>query len=240
MSIPASFGATDSSERRRFTARRKLHLQSTLTSGAGLDLSVEVLNLSLSGMLLKTGNRLGLGEKILVHFETAVQRAATIVWSSNQLYGCRFDQPLSKVQLSAAQLRSNSEPSDLLSHGPQIGANGWPGGGIKGSELARMRKASGMTQSDLASRIGVSKTTVWKWENGAATPRRIMAARLAQLLTDVLPASNQSMANIDGKSGEREESLQGADLEAIVSRCKEAIALAVGTSIDRITIQIQV
>jgi transcriptional regulator with XRE-family HTH domain len=240
MSIPASFGATDSSERRRFTARRKLHLQSKLISGVGLDLSVEVLNLSLSGMLLKTGNRLGMGEKILVHFETAVQRAATIVWSSNQLYGCRFDQQLSKGQLSAAQLRSTSELTPLLSLGPQIGVNGWPVRGIEGSELARMRKASGMTQSDLASRIGVSKTTVWKWENGAATPRRVTAARLAQLLTEALPASSLLTANVDVKSGEREESHRSADLEAIVARCKEAIAQAVGTTIDRITIQIQI
>jgi transcriptional regulator with XRE-family HTH domain len=237
MSIPASFGVTDSSERRRFTARRKLHLQSKLISGEGLGLSVEVLDLSLSGMLLKSGNRLGLSEKILVQFDPAVQRAASIVWSSDQLYGCRFDQPLSKGQLSAALLRSTSAPSPLLSSAPHFGPSGY---GIESSELARMRKASGMTQSDLASRLGVSKTTVWKWENGAATPRRIMAARLAQLLSDELPASDLSRPKADVMAGQREEVPQGADLEAIVSRCKEAIAQAVGTTSDRITIQIQI
>lgn len=237
MSIPATFGVTDTTERRRYTARRKLHLQSKLISGAGLGTSVEVLDLSLTGMLLKSGNRLGLGEKILVQFDPAEQRAASIVWSSDQLYGCRFDQPLSKGQLSAALLRSTSAPPPLLSPGPQFGPNG---DGIANSELARRRKANGMTQSDLASRLGVSKTTVWKWENGAATPRRLMAARLAQLLSDEQPASDLSRVNAEVRSGQREDGPQGADLEAIVSRCKETIAHAVGTSIDRITIQIQI
>ncbi len=36
-----------------------------------------------------------------------------------------------------------------------------------GARIRSMRKAAGLTQEELASRIGVSRSTVNKWENGA-------------------------------------------------------------------------
>jgi hypothetical protein len=36
---------------------------------------------------------------------------ATVVWSSANLYGCRFEKPLASSTLSAAQLRSGPPPA---------------------------------------------------------------------------------------------------------------------------------
>lgn len=54
-----------------------------------------------------------------------------------------------------------------------------------GQEILRRRKATGMTQEELASRMGVSRQSVAKWETGLSSPD---IDRLA-LLRDVLQTS---------------------------------------------------
>ena len=54
-----------------------------------------------------------------------------------------------------------------------------------GQEILRRRKAMGMTQEELASRMGVSRQSVAKWETGQSSPD---IDRLA-LLRDVLQTS---------------------------------------------------
>lgn len=54
-----------------------------------------------------------------------------------------------------------------------------------GQEILRRRKAMGMTQEELASRMGVSRQSVAKWETGLSSPD---IDRLA-LLRDVLQTS---------------------------------------------------
>ena len=39
-----------------------------------------------------------------------------------------------------------------------------------GQEILRRRKAMGMTQEELASRMGVSRQSVAKWETGQSSP----------------------------------------------------------------------
>lgn len=42
--------------------------------------------------------------------------------------------------------------------------------------------AGGMTQAQLAERLGVHGSTIWRWLNGRAEPQRAIRARLAHAL----------------------------------------------------------
>ena len=50
------------------------------------------------------------------------------------------------------------------------------------SPIARQRLASGMTQGQLAEKIGCSQKDVSRWEHGARTPRVETLAKLADAL----------------------------------------------------------
>lgn len=49
-------------------------------------------------------------------------------------------------------------------------------------DLVRRRKAMGMTQQELAEKIGVGRTTVTMWETGAGNPRIQVLPALARAL----------------------------------------------------------
>ena len=48
--------------------------------------------------------------------------------------------------------------------------------------LLEAREESGLTQADVAKRMGVRQQTVSRWESGASHPRRPNLAKLADLL----------------------------------------------------------
>lgn len=48
--------------------------------------------------------------------------------------------------------------------------------------LAVSRRALGMTQEQLAERVGCSRKSVWAWETGRVLPTRLMFARIVAAL----------------------------------------------------------
>jgi len=54
----------------------------------------------------------------------------------------------------------------------------WDSDGVK-----RLREQLGVTQSELADRIGTRQQTVSEWETGASTPRR-MSQRLLRMVAE--------------------------------------------------------
>lgn len=52
-----------------------------------------------------------------------------------------------------------------------------------GKRIMALRKAAGMTQEQVAERLGVSPQAVSKWENDVSCPDVTMIPRIAQLLT---------------------------------------------------------
>ncbi|WP_366140995.1 helix-turn-helix transcriptional regulator [uncultured Desulfovibrio sp.] len=64
-----------------------------------------------------------------------------------------------------------------------------------GQQILRRRKVMGMTQEELASRMGVSRQSVAKWETGQSSPD---IDRLA-LLRDVLQTSLDALIIPDGR-----------------------------------------
>lgn len=69
-----------------------------------------------------------------------------------------------------------------------------------GERIRQARKAKGFSQSDLASRIGVSQPAIANWESGVHDPRRLTLAKLADALEaplDWLAAGDRSSAESD-------------------------------------------
>ena len=48
-------------------------------------------------------------------------------------------------------------------------------------EIIEKREALGLTQAQLAHRIGVSHTTVWRWEAGQSSPSRLAETAIRKL-----------------------------------------------------------
>ncbi|MCP3764814.1 helix-turn-helix transcriptional regulator [Domibacillus sp. A3M-37] len=53
---------------------------------------------------------------------------------------------------------------------------------MKNLNLARARKEKGLTQEELAEKLGYSKATVSNWENGYSTPQLTDAFKVASIL----------------------------------------------------------
>ncbi|MFN0023487.1 MAG: helix-turn-helix domain-containing protein [Parvularculaceae bacterium] len=69
-----------------------------------------------------------------------------------------------------------------------------------GERIRHARKESGLNQSDLAARVGVSQPAVANWESGIHDPRRLMLAKIAEALkvsTDWLAGGSRSLEEAD-------------------------------------------
>ena len=73
-------------------------------------------------------------------------------------------------------------------------------GGSIGERIRQARKSAGLSQADLAARIGVSQPAIATWESGVHDPRRVVMAKLADVLSispEWLTAGARSTAEAD-------------------------------------------
>lgn len=111
----ASFA--DSADQRA-SDRRLLRLEARAATPAG-EGGIEVHNLSRTGMLVECGTRVPAGAIIEVELPGGTRHSAEVVWADEGLFGCRFVQPLTPAQHSAALLRSSPQTPTVtrqLSH----------------------------------------------------------------------------------------------------------------------------
>lgn len=199
--------------------RRTLFLEALGSRETGEAAAVLIHNVSSTGLLLETADTLHEGERLTIDLPEAGPVAARVVWASGKLYGCQFHEPLTAAALSATQLRSATGQS------PEIGprALDMPDAPFN-VQVQKLRKASGLTLSQLATKLGVSKPTVWAWEQGKAKPVESRIEALADAL-GVEPATL--------RSGQAE-----TDLSRLIATSREQIARAIGTSPDSVRIMI--
>lgn len=67
----------------------------------------------------------------------------------------------------------------------------------KRDRLARQRHAMGMTQEQLAVKLGVERSTIYRWESGEVAPRPDLQPKLARAL-GITPAELANLLVIDG------------------------------------------
>jgi len=219
MAIAAHWETPNQSLDPRADTRRCLALE-TIGGRAGAEgTEVTVHNASTSGMLIECGDSLAIGERLSIALPEAGEVAAEVVWGNGRFYGCRFTEPVSAATLSAAQLRSaNDAAHDPMRLGVDDPAEGF------GRRLQRMRKQRGLTLAQVADGLGVSKPTVWAWEQGRAKPLEERIETLATILgvnaDQLMPGSGTSA------------------LQDLVTRSRERIAASLGISPERVRISI--
>lgn len=148
----------------RDSERIELMIEADGLVGSDKCVKVVLHNISTSGVLIETGQPLQLAQTIHVDVPEAGQVAAAVIWSSDQLYGCRFVKPLSRAALSAVKLRnplpSELDPAAETARGSQLS-----------QRLRNLREQKGFSLAALSRRSGISKPSIWAWETGKTTPR---------------------------------------------------------------------
>jgi transcriptional regulator with XRE-family HTH domain len=200
--------------------RRELSLEAHGALISGNAAKVLVHNISATGLLLESPVSLAIDEKIGIQLPHAGANWAKVIWASGNLYGCQFETPVSAATLSAAQLRSAvGQETDIAARSEP------PADGSFGVRLQRLRAQRGLSQSQIAAHLGVSKPTVWAWEHGKARPIDERIEALAEML-GVSPAellSNHAAAEFD----------------ELIVRSRAQIAAAVGTSPEKVRIWVE-
>ena len=98
---------------RRVALRRTLKLPVSETgSRQGI-----VHDLSLTGLLLETGDNLQVGERIEFDLPERGATAAIVVWNSGRYFGCQFDGRITQGAVSAAVLRSPAVEAAAIDDG---------------------------------------------------------------------------------------------------------------------------
>lgn len=210
--LPAAPGADD-----RNSARRKLSLPAEGRQNGEIGLRVLIHNISETGLLLESDVDLSAGDRIEIDLPHAGESAATVMWVSDRLFGCRFDTPVSPATLSAAQLRS------AVTHDESEVPN--PADEAFGVRLQRLRIRAGLNQAEVADRMSVSAPAVSGWEKGRARPKHGRMAALAEIL-------GVPTAELLGDHAPEE-------LHDLIDRSRRQIALAMGTSEDKVRIIIE-
>ena len=187
--------------------RRALKFQTEAVSQGGAPANVTIHNLSAAGLLIETDLELIPGERLAIGLPDVGPVGAEIVWVSEHLYGCAFEQALGEAALSATELRS--EPREA---GPASGpAFGRASKGVQfGVQLNRLRRERSMTLEQVANALGVSKPTVWAWEKGKARPLPERIAGIAEVL-------GVSEAELSGSASQSKS-------ENLVEECRLSIA----------------
>lgn len=217
MAIPAHWEDAETSETTR-QPRRKLQLEALGALPSGASAEILVHDISASGLLIESPLALAADERIAIVLPEAGETWAQVVWASGKLFGCRFDAPISAATLSAAQLRSAvGERVDILPRGLPAAR------GSFGSRFQRLRQERGLSQADIATRMGVSKPTVWAWEHDRARP---IGSRIEDL-AEILGIGPAELVGTPGASA------GGPD---VVERSREEIAAVYGISPDRVRI----
>lgn len=93
----------------RTTVRRKLRLEAQ-GSTASDSANVSIIDISTTGLLLETTSDLRLGETIELDLPEAPGIRVVVKWSSGQLFGCQFKEPVSVAVVSGALLRAPAGP----------------------------------------------------------------------------------------------------------------------------------
>lgn len=219
MPIAAHWDTPTGADQNSRAPRRRLRLEAQGSSTTGEKGLVVVHNISSTGLLVESSIALSQGERIDIDLPLVGPTQASVVWEGGGFFGCEFAAPISAAAISAAQLRATAP---VATPTPRDEHAGEP----FGMRLQRLRKAKGLTLMQVALAVGVSKPTVWAWEQERSRPTPDRYETLARAL-DV---------DISALIPERNDRA----LREMLGRFKEQIAQAMGTSPDKVKILLEI
>lgn len=206
-------------------SRRKLRLEVRGAHAAASDLPVMVHNISESGLLIECDSPLAIDDRIDIDLPHAGTVSATLVWASGRMFGCQFDTAISSAALSAAQLQSAVDFESLLVTSAEEATSTGHRPSNFAANLKRLRMAKGLSQADIAAKLGVSGPSISGWEKGRARPKEDRLSDLANLLgvpvTQLLVDPQPDM------------------LHDLIDASREQIARATGVGLDRVRIIVE-
>jgi transcriptional regulator with XRE-family HTH domain len=240
----------------RSDERRKIRLEVQSASSTGDSFFATLRNVSRTGLLLEADTTLAIGNELLVDLPEAGRIAATVVWSGDRMYGCRFASPISRAALGAARLKS--APEDQLSTQARSRTDfNEP----LHTRLRRLREQSGLSVAELADLLGVSKPSVWNWENDKARPKnenldglaRAFGTTASEILfgaarasTEVAspdqaePPTERAEMRVEQIDGPRDMASEAhSRLAQLIAASKVQIAALAGTEPAKVTILIE-
>ncbi|PKB24981.1 transcriptional regulator with XRE-family HTH domain [Novosphingobium kunmingense] len=226
MAVAARFEFPDNPADQARARRRRLLLETAGETAAGDAVPVIVHNVSVSGMLLETPLGLAPNESIEVDLPEAGVQQARIVWSDGAFHGCRFESPISEGTVSAIELRALAPAGDSSAPAPGLAAaSAFEDEETFASRLLRLRKAKRLTLAAIAAELGVSKPTVWAWEQGRAKPTAGHMSALARTL-------GIDQADLAGTTG-------SAHLRAVIAQARQQIAEVMQIDISKVRILLE-
>ena len=203
----------------RDTPRRVVRLQTGGIRADGEAAQLRVHNLSIGGLLLESASDFAIGEELAIDLPEQGPTGARVMWRSDTLYGCRFEEPLPQKVLSAAELRSAIAAPDAAILPPAIER------GSLGRRLANLRQERGLTLAQVAEELGVSKPTVWAWEHDRSQP---VASRVGAI-AEVLGVSEMELAT-GRDTGHADQAI--AELRSLIAKAYGCPPERVRISID--------
>lgn len=241
--MDTSLQSTARTDTRRGASRRKLQLDVGGTTGSGAQAEVVILNISETGLLVRSSAALSIGERFEVSLPQAGRKTARVMWASGDLFGCQFDEPISRAAVSAAQLRGKPEPAAPASDMPAaIPSDPGERDDSFGGRLKRLRQQRRMTMAGLARKAGVSKPTLWKWERNDVRPRTKSIASLAAALSvseAELLFGGEEAARAEASAPQPNSPQPGILTSGRLKTFKDEISRLAGVASDKVSILIQ-
>lgn len=228
MPIHAMIEQEQGADDTRGAARIHMRFEAAGSFDGGQGAVVVIHNLSATGMLIETASDLVIGQRIAVTLPEAPECTATIVWRSEALAGCRFDRPLSRAALSAAQLR-NPLPNDVDPAGDAAGNE------MLAERLLRLRQERSLTRAELSERTGFSKPSIWAWESGKTMPRRSNLIALAE----AFGLSERELLAGDTTVPSTGPSATARRMHALIETSRDEIAALAGVEPGKVRITIE-
>ncbi len=230
MPFPAHIEPADPAADARGDPRIRLSLDTVGVAANGDVTAVLIHDMSRTGLLIETRSPLALGQPIWVALPEAGEVAATIVWNSGRLFGCRFDAALPEASLSAARLK-NPIPAtvDPLQHAapPAVPES-------FAARLRRLRHERGWSLASLAERSGLSKPSIWGWESGKSKPRAVSLRILAETF-----GVDESALRGGDAGGAPDRRAASGTLQRVVDASRQQIADLAGVERHRVKIAIE-
>lgn len=228
MALKARLDTATITDNRRHP-RHALRLEADGLMPNDVETNVTVHNISAAGLLIETDESLAVGDVLALDLPEIGPVGAEIVWQSERLFGCAFEQALGEAALAAAQLRGGLPLAGGVEIGPPASTAPRIGraiGDSLGTKLNRLRRERSLTLAQVAEALDVSKPTVWAWEKGKARP---------------LPERIGAIASVLGVSEEElNERTAAGPAASLVEECRQRLASVYGMDAQAVRIMIEV